>query len=62
MGLDSIHLVLISRVAPDVNIPMTEVMTWRGLGLQDLTITIWGDGYESRDVEDVHVAKKTKIN
>ena len=34
-GLDSIHLVLISRVAPDVNIPMTEVMTWRGLGLQD---------------------------
>ena len=43
-----------------VNIPMTEVMTWRGLGLQDLTITIWGDGYESRDVEDVHVAKKQK--
>ena len=29
--MDSIHLVLIPRVAPDVNIPMTEVMTWRGL-------------------------------
>ena len=57
MGLGSIHLVLISRVAPDVNIPMTEVMTWRELGLQDFDHP--GEGYECRDVDDVHVRQIT---